>query len=220
MDDLAGAVTAAAGQPLTSRVGTIVSVNPIQVDMGGTILEPAVVGCASSYLPRAGDTVVLLGQSVEGGDTSGATWMIVSSVGNIATAGGGRGGDQVMASVQSEGAGVFTTITGLTFPFTKRRTGSLIHARFAGSSFASATGLGGEFTARILSGAVQVAEQVIASSFYNAALTHGGWTGFDDIPNVPAGSYTITARFRKYVGGAGNIQFDTNDRLSLYLDEV
>ena len=220
MEELASAVTATAGQPLTSRVGTIVSTSPIQVDMGGTILDPAVVGCASSYLPRTGDTVVLLGQSVEGGDTSGSTWLIVCSVSNIAV-GGGRGGDQVMASVQSEGAGVFTTITGLTFPFTKRRDGSLIHGRMAGSAFASATGLGGEFTARILNAAgAQVAEQVLASQFYNTALSHGAWAGFDDIPNVPAGVYTVQARFRKYVGGVGNIQFDTNDRLSLYLDEV
>lgn len=221
MEDLATAVTATAGQPVTSRVGTILAVNPIQVEMGGTVLEPEVVGCASSYIPRAGDTVVLMGQAVEGGDTSGSTWMIIDAVVNIATGAAGRGGRQVMASVQSEGAGVFTNITGLTFPFVKRRTGSVIHARMAGSSFASATGLGGEFTARILNSAgAQAAEQVIASQFYNAALSHGAWVGFDDILNVAAGSYTVQARFRKYVGGAGNIQFDTNDRLSLYMDEV
>ena len=220
MEDLADAVVEAAGQPLTSRVGTIRAVNPIEVDIGGTILNPAVVGCVSSYLPRTGDTVALVGQAVEGADTSGSTWMIVGACVNSGSGEFSHNGIQVMAQVQAEGAGAFTDMAGVVFPFTKRRPSSLIHGRLGGSAFASATGLGGEFTARILSAGVQVAEQVLASQFYNAAASHGAWIGFNDIPNIPAGSYTVQARFRKYVGGAGNIQTDTNDRISFFFDEV
>jgi hypothetical protein len=222
VEDLATAVTAAAGQPVTSRVGTVLAVNPIQVDMGGTILDAAVVGCASSYLPRTGDTVVLIGQAVEGGDTSGSTWMITAACVNSGSGAFSHNGIQAMAQVQSEGAGVFTNMTGITFPFTKRRAGSLIHGRIAGASFSSVAAAGGEFAARVTVTAtgVQVALKVLGSMFYNAALTHGGWAGFDDIPNIAAGSYTVQAQFRKYIGGVGNIQTDQNDRISLFFDEV
>jgi hypothetical protein len=219
--DLADAVVDAAGQPLTSRVGTILAVNPIQVDLAGTILNPAVVGCVSSYLPRTGDTVTLVGQAVEGADSSGSTWMIVGASVNSGSGAFSHNGIQVMAGIQSEGAGVFTNMTGVLFPFTKRRPGSLIHGRMGGSAFSSVIGAGGEFAARILNAAgVQVALKVLASQFYNASLNHGAWVGFDDIPNIAAGSYTVQGQFRKYVGGAGNIQVDNNDRISLYFDEV
>jgi hypothetical protein len=219
--DLADAVVDAAGQPLTSRVGTILAVNPIQVDVGGTVLNPAVVGCVSSYLPRSGDTVVLVGQAVEGADSSGSTWLIVGACVNSGSGQYSHNGIQIVASAQSEGAGVFTNVTGLTFPFTKRRGGSLIHARLAGSSFASVVGGETEFTARILDSAgVQVTEQVLASFFYNLAGTHLSWAGFNDISvSVPAGSYTVQGRFRRSAG-PGAISINDDDRLSLFFDEV
>jgi hypothetical protein len=223
MQDLADAVVETAGQPLTSRVGTIEEVNPIRVNMGGTILDPAVVGCASSYLPRIGDTVVLVGQAVDGAESSGSTWMIVAACVNSGSGEFSHNGIQIMGAVQSNNTGVFVDITGLLFPFTKRRSGSLIHAKMAVSAYANAAAAGGEFSARILDyssgAAVAVSEMVLASHFWNAALTHLGFAGFNDIPNVPAGSYMVQGRFRLYVGAAF-IQFDNNDRLSLFFDEV
>lgn len=219
MPDLADAVVDAAGQPLTSRVGTILAVNPIQVDVGGTVLNPAVVGCVSSYLPRTGDTVVLVGQAVEGADSSGSTWLIVGACVNSGSGEFSHNGIQVMAGVQSNNTGVFADVTGVTFPFTKRRPGSLIHGRMAVAGFTSVGGAGGEYTARILSAGVAVSETVLASGFWNAALTHLGWSGFRDIPNIPAGSYTVQARFRLYTGAAF-VQMDNNDRFSLFFDEV
>lgn len=217
--DLAGAVVTSAGQPAITRVARITAVDPIKVELDEVPLDPAAVGCVSSYVPRAGDTVALVGQAVDGSGTSASSWLIVGASVNSGSGAFSHNGIQIMASVQSENLGVFTDITGLTFPFTKRRNGSLIHARLAGSSFASAIGGGGEYTARILADGVQVAEEVLASFFYNLANNHGSWMGFDDIPNIPAGSYTIQGRFRRYTGG-GAIQFDNNDRLSLYFDEV
>lgn len=221
MQDLADAVVETAGQPLTSRVGTIEAVTPtIRVNMGGTILNPAVVGCASSYLPRVGDTVALVGQAIEGAESSGSTWMIVGACVNSGSGAFSHNGIQVMASVQSNNTGVFANIAGLLFPYTKRRAPSLIHARIAGSAFSTVAAAGGEFTARILDAAgAAVAEQVIGSHFWNPAVTHLGWSGMADIPNVPAGTYTVQGRFRLYVG-ASAISFDTNDRLSLFFDEV
>ena len=218
MPDLADAVVDAAGQPLTSRVGTILAVNPIQVDVCGTVLNPGVVGCVSSYLPRSGDTVVLVGQAVEGADSSGSTWLIVGACVNSGSGEFSHNGIQIMASGQANNTGVFADITGLTFPFTKRRAGSLIHARMAVSGFASVGAAGGEYTARIISAGVAISETVIASGFWNAGL-HLSWTGFRDIPSIPPGSYSIQGRWRLYTGAA-SIQMDGNDRYSLFFDEV
>ena len=86
-EPLAGAVVAAAGQPATVRLGTILQISPtLQIDMGGTVLDPAAVGINALYRPRVGDVVALLGQSVEGADTSGSTWLLLGSV-SPATAG-------------------------------------------------------------------------------------------------------------------------------------
>lgn len=220
-DALAYGVAQAAGQPATVRIGTIIATTPLIIDLDGTALLNESVGCVSSYLPRAGDVVALLGQSVAGADSFASSWTILGANTNSDASVSGRGGLQVMAAVQAEGAGTFINLTGLTFPFTKRRDGSLIHGRFGGSAFSSAVGLGGEFAAQILDAAgAQVGFKVLASRFYNFAADHGVFIGFDDIPGIPAGSYTVQGQFRKYVGGAGNIQTDTNDRMSLYFDEV
>lgn len=219
--DLAEQVVETAGQPCTVRIGVVLAINPtVRVDIQGAVILPESVGVLGSYVAAVGDTVAVLGQAVEGDDTSASTWLILGPTTASSAGALSHAGRQIMAAAQVENAGVFINMTGLTFPFVKRRDGSLIHARMAGASFASVAANGGEFSARILDAAgAQVAEQVIASMFYNAALTHGSWSGFDDIPNIPAGAYTIQARFRRYVGAAA-IQTDNNDRLSLYFDEV
>lgn len=222
-EDLAEAVVDTAGQPTTSRVGTILGVNPIQVDVGGTALNPAVVGCVSSYLPRTGDTVVLLGQAVEGADSSGSTWLIIGACVNSGSGEFSHNGIQIQPAPHANNTGAFTDINGFLFPFTKRRNASLLHGRMALSAYSSANAAGGEFTARIISYAtgvgVAISETVLASFFFNPQLTHFGFGGFNDIPNIPAGAYFIQARFRLYTGAAF-IQVDGNDRLSMFFDEV
>lgn len=220
MLDLADAVVDAAGQPLTSRVGTIRGVNPIEVDIGGTILNPAVVGCVSSYLPRTGDTVAVVGQAVEGADTSGSTWLIVGAAVNSGSGQFSHNGISLAIPNQFNATGAFIDLVGMTFPFTKRRAGSLIHARMAMSAYSTVAGAGGEFSARIInSSGVAISETVLAAFFWNAALQHHGFAGFNDIPNIPAGSYTIQARYRIYVG-ATQLTMNNDDRGSLFFDEV
>lgn len=80
LDPLAAAVVTSGGQAATVRVGTVTSITPLQIDMGGTILDPAAVGIARDYAPVVGDVVALLGQSVEGADTSGSTWLAVCAI--------------------------------------------------------------------------------------------------------------------------------------------
>lgn len=223
MEQLAGAVVETAGQPATVRVGTILSVNPMQVDISTTILNSDAVGCVASYQPRTGDTVVLIGQSVDGDETSGSTWMIVGACVNSGSGEHSHNGIQIVAPAIANNTGVFADITGLVFPFTKRRDSSVIHSHMAMSSYSSAASAGAEYSTRIISYAtgvgVAVAEQVIAAGFWNAALTHLCWTGFGDIPNVPAGSYFIQARYRLYIGAAF-IQMNADDRMSFFCDEM
>lgn len=83
MDDLASAVTQSGGQPATLRVGTVVRVTPsLQIDLGGTILNNEAIGYANGWGPgQVGEIVALLGQSVEGADTSGSTWLVLGGIG-------------------------------------------------------------------------------------------------------------------------------------------
>lgn len=79
-DAVAAAVVSAAGQPATVRVGTITALSPTRVTMGGTVIDPEAVGFARDYSPVLGDVVALLGQSVEGTDSSGSTWLVLGTI--------------------------------------------------------------------------------------------------------------------------------------------
>lgn len=221
--ELASGISAAAGQAATTRVGTIAAVNPMRVEVAGVGLLTESVGCVSSYQPRVGDTVALIGQSVEGADGFASSWLIVGASVNVGSGEFSHNGRAGIAPTISNNTGLFADITGFVFPFTKRRNSSVIHSRMAMSSFSTVANAGAEYTTRVISYAtgvgVAVAERVIVSGFWNAALTHHCWVGFDDIPNVPAGSYMLQARYRLYIG-ASFISMNADDRLSFFCDEV
>jgi hypothetical protein len=83
-DPLAAAVASSQGQPSTVRVGTVTSINPLQITLGGpdgTVLNPAAVGLLQSYIPQIGDPVALLGQTVEGAEGSASTWLALGTAG-------------------------------------------------------------------------------------------------------------------------------------------
>lgn len=72
-DDLPTTIIQAAGQAATVRVGIVTSVSPLQISLNGTALNMAAVGVLGGGF-TIGGPVVLLGQSVQGGGTSGSTW--------------------------------------------------------------------------------------------------------------------------------------------------
>lgn len=74
------AIIETAGQPSTTRVGTIVSVNPVRVDIQGTVFGGSAVGILGSYSPVVGDHVSVLGQSVRGASSSGSSWLILGRI--------------------------------------------------------------------------------------------------------------------------------------------
>jgi hypothetical protein len=76
---LSGEIFNAAGQPLTARVGIVVSSSPLQINVQGTIFEGASLGLIGSA-PSVDDVVLLLGQSVKGAKTSGSSWIVMGTI--------------------------------------------------------------------------------------------------------------------------------------------
>jgi hypothetical protein len=110
-DPLAEQSAVTPGQPSTVRTGTITAVSAagvIQVTMGGTVIDNASLGISGFYRPRVGDTVALLGQSVEGSQSSGSTWLII---GQITSAEAGDWGTVTNYNVEpfTTSSGAYTT---------------------------------------------------------------------------------------------------------------
>jgi hypothetical protein len=105
-EPLSAAVVATAGWPAVTRTATIVSTNPLQIDMGGTILDPAMVGILGAYIPNVGDVVVLLGQTVQGAESSASTWLLLDRITSAAS------GAHLAIPKRSSVVTLFTTTSG------------------------------------------------------------------------------------------------------------
>jgi hypothetical protein len=74
---LAGSFDARVGQPATVRVGIVVGLSPLRVNVQGSIFtELGLIGAA----PSVGDTVLLLGQAVQGAGSSGSSWVCLGEI--------------------------------------------------------------------------------------------------------------------------------------------
>jgi len=91
---LAEAVQAVAGQPSSTRVGTVTSTSPVEISANGVVFED--VGIANWYTPRLGDSVILLGQS-SGTGTDPASWLALGSANP-------DGGPQTLSLIATRGA--------------------------------------------------------------------------------------------------------------------
>lgn len=204
------------GQPATVRIGTVTSVLPLVVSVQGSDFTD--VGSTAPLV--VGDVVALLGQSAVSAD--GSSWLALGNVIPAASVGINGVGQQIMASAQNNATAVFANITGLSFTFVKLRDNTRIFAQMAGSSFTTNSGNAAEFAAQLThsSGFPAATDEVLASFFYNPATTHLSWSGFRYLTGYPAGTYTVTGRFRLYIIVAGSTNFDANDRLSLSFTEV
>jgi len=75
--NLVNEITGAAGQPVTARVGVVVSASPLQIRVQGEIFDN--VGRIGTA-PALGDTVLLLGQAVKGSNSSGSSWVCMGTI--------------------------------------------------------------------------------------------------------------------------------------------
>ena len=82
MSSLPTQVRTAVGQPATVRIGKVVTVSPLTVDVQGSVLTD--VGVLGSYLPAVGDTTPLLGQSPQSGSDP-TTWLAMGNVQDLPT---------------------------------------------------------------------------------------------------------------------------------------
>ena len=216
-DDIAQAVQDSGGQPSTVRIGTVVSTNPIQIDLGGTILGLEALGFLTPYTPSVGDVVALLGQSVEGAQATGSSWLalgaiVAANTGLLGTAAFHTNGP---AGTQVTNTGAYDDMTAVTFQFTKRRPGTRVLGIMLGSGFANANANGGLWGVAV--GAL--GDFGLAKMFYNVLNQHGAICGLDILNNIPAGTYTIKGRFKRYVG-AGGIVWNADDDISILLQEI
>lgn len=74
---LANEIFSAAGQPVTARVGVVVSTSPFQVQVQGEVFNN--VGRIGTA-PAVGATVLLLGQAVKGSRSSGSSWVCMGQI--------------------------------------------------------------------------------------------------------------------------------------------
>ncbi len=77
MSNLSNEIFSAAGQPVTARVGTVVSTSPFQVSVQGEVFNN--VGLIGSA-PALGATVLLLGQAVKGSRSSASSWVCMGAI--------------------------------------------------------------------------------------------------------------------------------------------
>lgn len=78
MEELAATIVDSAGQPATVRVGTVTSVNPLGISLGGAPMNMEAVGVIGSGF-AIGGPALLLGQSVKGGSSSGSSWVALGA---------------------------------------------------------------------------------------------------------------------------------------------
>ena len=165
-EDLPAAVVESAGQPATVRVGTVLAGTPPLIDLGGTPLNNDAVGFLGTYVPVAGETVVLLGQSVQGGDSSAATWLALGAARPRSDVGTVAGFAQLIFTTTSTGYTVGTApqTFGVTFiappngKVTIQWSAEVAH----GTSF------------------LLVSPQLALGATIGAGTVHTGWTATDD----------------------------------------
>jgi hypothetical protein len=74
---LPAAIEDRVGQSATIRVGLVVGVSPLRVEVQGTVFNE--LGLCGT-MPSVGDRVLLLGQAVAGGASSGSSWVCMGRI--------------------------------------------------------------------------------------------------------------------------------------------
>lgn len=224
-DDIAQAVQDSGGQPSTVRIGTVVSTNPVQINLGGTILGLEALGFLTPYTPSVGDVVALLGQSVEGSQATGSSWLALGAIVSSASGLLGENGTNPTGPIGGIGTVSATFVNmnpEVTFQFTKRLTGTRIAATMLGSSFSTAVNTNSQYAARVVDNAtgVDYGDFTQAQFAFNDANKHLSWGNLRYMAAgaLPAGSYTVTGRFRR-ISGAGTVTINEDDRISLAFRE-
>lgn len=189
--------------------GTVVSVNPLQVNVRGGIIPPGVLG---SYVPSVGDPVQLLRQD--------GTWLVLGSSVSGADATNSIAAFNAAATADTTAAAVYTNMDSASLTFVKRLAGSRVRVDATASMYTTAVNtkprIGLDF---IDTTTAAVYRFNLMEMLINAASQHtmiGGGTLFS---GIPAGTYTVQMIWLR-VSGAGTLTLDSNDWISLIVAEV
>lgn len=117
--------------------------------------------------------------------------------------------------VQTRNVGTFGNLGTVSATFVKVASGTRIAYSFFASGFSDAAQTAVEYAINIGS-----TDYVTAFFFYNPANTHHTAANTGHIAaGLAAGTYTVQARWRRAIG-AGTLNTDANDRVSMRLQEV
>lgn len=114
----------------------------------------------------------------------------------------------------------FTDFT--TLPFTKAHDLTMVRAQVVAGAFASVAGTKVSWALRYtpVSGAESYTpvDITMATFLFNTANEHNSVTGMGRVTTLPAGSYSVTLRWRR-ISGTGNVFADVADEYSVEIDE-
>lgn len=194
---LAPQIKAVPGSPASVRVGTVLSVSPLQVSVQGTVFRSDAVGFAGSYAPQVGDSVVLLGQSSAAGPDPSSWVALASSTSS--------GLQPLFASgtVSTTLVVADTTIPGTTIPFTTTAAQTMVQAWWTGDFDAVGAVISTSVLRPILDGVVQGQVQAIWEMSVAAAVGRST-SGNQTIYMVGPGAHTIG--LSGAANNAGNIR--------------
>lgn len=206
------------GQRKASATGTIVSRDTTGpgatvLQDGATVATPAKV--AGTTFAQPGDRCML--------DLYGSDWIVTNSFSSTAFGEANRALDALPSTATGPTSTAFIDLVEFgTFVFTKNFDNTFVRMQvqvqafvttaiakpFWGLRLTPTSGGVGYTPADISMGGLQI----------NALSTHITYTSMRRITGIPAGTYTVSLRWRR-VSGTGTISADTNDAYAVELDE-
>lgn len=115
---------------------------------------------------------------------------------------------------QSANSTTYISKTGGSFTFVKNRSSTIIDVIGTGSDYCTVAGDKYELALQI-SGT----DYSIGTFYHNTTGKHDGWAMMNQIPSIPAGTYTVLVRFRRNAG-TGQVTWDNNDLICIRMMET
>lgn len=195
-------------------VVTAVTAGSVQVDVRGALLD---CGVAAGYAPVVGDSVLVM----RVGDSN--SWVVAFKIAATVDPRGsvGDGGiDFAPLAAGSTTSSAFVTMPGgPAFTFTKKYDADKTKLRVLMFTSAYAAALGPiRWGVYIRDANLAGADYETVGTFFNAANSHLPASGARHVNGLPAGTYTVFARWRSPT--AVQVNADQNDFLSIVMQEV
>jgi hypothetical protein len=202
----------------TWSVGTVVTRDTtgsgatVQMD-GSAIASP--VKCAGSVFCQPGDRVTL--------HRYGSDWVITNTFAAPGFGAADRYLDGLASATAALTSSAFIDLVEFgTFEFTKFHDWTSVRVGLACGAYTSAVPGKAIWAVRLtaITGGIghTPSDLTLTQIYFNQASTHTYGSGFRRLTGIPAGTYTVSLRWRRQ-SGSGNIWSDTANTYSMELDE-